>query len=140
MAYTPAYSNPYLNQTTYAHQQTQPFQQLQYQQPVNGVVDVISEESALQVQLPPNSRSQPMFNRPLGMFYVVDTDGTGGKILRKYDYSPHVDAEPVNINGAEFASKAEFDQLSAKVEAIIAAMEDKRDSTEPVPSAAAERA
>lgn len=147
MAYTPAYANPYLNQTTYQYPQTamqqpqqypqtQPAQQTPYQQPYNGTPVDVSEDQAMQIQLPPNSVSDPMFNRATKRIYVVMTDSMGGKTLKRYRYVED-DDEPISINGAEFASKDEFDQLSAKVEAIIASMEDKRAANEPAAAGAA---
>lgn len=148
MAYTPAYSSPYLNQTTFPYQQaaiqqpqqfqqfqqTQPVQQTPYQQPYNGTPDDISEEQAMQIQLPPNSVSDPMFNKSAKRIYVVMTDSMGGKTLKRYRYVE--DDEPITVNGAQFASREEFDRLAAQVMAIQATMEDKRESNEPVPPAA----
>lgn len=55
------------------------------QQPVNGIIKVNGPQSAMQVQLPPNSTSQPMFDANFdgknGTFYVVSTDGTGINII-----------------------------------------------------------
>lgn len=146
MAYSPTYTNPYLNQTTYqfpqtAIQQPQQFQQFQqaqqtpYQQPYNGTPDDISQEQAMQIQLPPNSVSDPMFNKTDKRIYVVMTDSMGGKTLKRYRYVED-DDEPITVNGAKFASREEFDQLAAQFLALKATVEEQRASNEPVPTAA----
>ena len=132
MAY-PAYAaNTYLNQTTYPFQQTaiqqpqqqaQQFQQMPYQQPYNGTPQDIGEEQAMQIQLPPNSVSDPMFNRSEKKIYVVMTDCMGGKTLKRYRYVEDAD-EPVTINDAQFASREEFDQLAAQFAALRDALGD----------------
>lgn len=129
MPYQPTWINPYLQVPQIA-----PPPQPAIQQPVNGITMVNGPESAMQHQLPPNSTSEPMFDMNRQMFYVVSTDGAGGKTLESFDWSEHVEAEPVNVNGAEFVSKAEFDEFAAKVNAVIGVTEDGAD--EPVPAKA----
>lgn len=92
-----------------------------YQQPVNGIVKVNGRDSALQYQLPPNSTSPALFDNSGKVFYVVSTDSTGAKSVETFDFSPHVDEQPVTVNGAEFVSRAEFDAFAAKVNAVIGA-------------------
>ena len=92
-----------------------------YQQPVNGVVKVNGRDSALQYNLPPNSMSPALFDSNGKVFYIVSTDGAGTKSVECFDFSPHVEQQPVQIDGAQFVSRAEFDEFAAKVKAVIGA-------------------
>ena len=92
------------------------------QQPQNGIVKVNGRDSALQYQLPPNSMSPALFDNNGKVFYVVSTDGTGTKTIEVFDFSPHVDEEPVRVDGAEFVSRSEYDQFVAKVSAALEAI------------------
>lgn len=119
--YQSTWQNPFLPQ----YNQGQPVQQIMqpYQQPVNGIVKVNGPQSAMQIQLPPNSTSQPLidagFDGKKGMMYVVSTDGTGTKSLEWYDFKVHENGSPVVVDGVEFASKKELDELAAKVGVIM---------------------
>ena len=126
MPYTPTWNNPYLGQSSY-----QPYQQIgmqsplasptQYQQPVNGTIQVNGRDSAMQYNLPPNSTSPALFDKNGKMFYVVTTDGTGAKTVEAFDFEPHKE-EQVRIDGAQFVSKAEYDQFVARVSAALEAL------------------
>lgn len=122
MPYTPTWNNPYLPQTTaplgQSFGQTYP---MQYQQPVNGITKVNGRDSAMQYQLPPNSQSPALFDNNGKVFYVVSTDGTGMKTVEAFDFFPHKD-ESVQIDGAQFVSKQEYDQFVAKVSAALEAI------------------
>ena len=125
MPYQPTWNNPYLSQTPYQQamvpQQTMPQMQA-YQQPVNGITKVNGRDSALQYQLPPNSTSPALFDNNGQTFYVVSTDGTGMKTVEAFDFSPHVEQQPVNIDGAQFVSRKEYDEFVAKVSAALGAL------------------
>ena len=97
---------------------SRPYQQ---QQPVNGVIKVNGRDSALQYQLPPNSTSPALFDNNGTCFYIVSTDGTGMKTVECFDFSPHKDESPVQIDGAQFVSRREFDEFAAKVNAVLGA-------------------
>lgn len=139
MPYQSTWVNPYLQGPQSIGQQMAPVQQpqqavgwgqpnawQQQQQPVNGIVKVNGRDSALQVQLPPNSTSVPLidssFDGKKGTFYVVSTDGTGTKSVEAFDFSPHVDKQPLEIDGAQFVSRQEFDQFVFKVSAALGAL------------------
>lgn len=94
----------------------------QYQQPVNGVIKVNGRDSAMQYQLPPNSTSPALFDNNGKVFYVVSTDGTGMKTVETFDFSPHKDEQPLNIDGAQFVSRQEYDSFVAKVSAALEAL------------------
>lgn len=118
--YQSTWQNPYLPQFN----QGQPLQSFAqgmqpYQQPVNGIVKVNGRDSAMQYTLPPNSTSPALFDNNGKVFYVVSTDGTGTKSLETFDFSPHVEEQPVVVDGVEFASKKELDELAAKVGVIM---------------------
>lgn len=93
-----------------------------YQQPVNGIVKVNGRESALQYQLPPNSTSPALFDQSGTCFYIVSTDGTGMKTVECFDFKEHVEQQPVQIDGAQFVSRQEFEDFTAKVNAALGAL------------------
>lgn len=93
-----------------------PFQQ--QQQPFNGLIWVKGRESAMQIQLPPNSVSQPILNENGHEFYVVSTDGAGTKTLEVFDYSLHVDTPEPQIDTTNFVSRDELNGLADKVKHI----------------------
>lgn len=116
--YQSTWQNPYLppNSTTL------PYQAQPYQQPVNGVIKVNGRESAMQYNLPPNSTSPALFDQSGTCFYIVSTDGTGMKTVECFDFTPHVEQEPVKIDGAQFVSRQEFEDFTAKVNAALGAL------------------
>lgn len=120
MPYTPTWQNPYLPLTNQG-QPVVPMMQ-PYQQPVNGVIKVNGRDSAMQYQLPPNSTSPALFDNSGTCFYIVSTDGTGMKTVETFDFSPHKDEQPVSIDGAQFVSRREFDDFTAKVNAALGAI------------------
>ena len=120
MPYTPTWNNPYLSSPYMPQLPTQTVQP--YQQPVNGVVKVNGRDSAMQYQLPPNSMSPALFDNNGKVFYIVSTDGTGMKTVEAFDFTPHVDEHPVQIDGAQFVSRQEFEQFTAKVNAALGAL------------------
>lgn len=128
--YQPTWNNPYLPQLpTYQAPQVQP-----YQQPVNGTTQVSGPESAMQYgrRMPPNSTSPALFNTNGKVFYIVTTDGAGMPTLETFDFSPHVEEQPIQIDGAQFVSRQEFESFTAKVNAALGALNGIH---EPVPTA-----
>ena len=113
--YQSTWQNPY--QPVMPSQTVQP-----YQQPVNGIVKVNGRDSAMQYQLPPNSTSPALFDNSGTCFYIVTTDGTGMKTVETFDFTPHVEQQPVKIDGAEFVSRTEYDKFVAKVSAALEAI------------------
>lgn len=109
--YNPYLSNPYLSQQAMLPQQP-------VLQSVNGIVKVNGPDSAMQCQLPPNSTSQPMFDNNGQVFYVVSTDGTGGKTIETFDFSPHVQQQPVPVV-PDYVPRSEFQALADKVNQLI---------------------
>lgn len=137
MPYQSTWNNPYLpiNGPGYALGQSAiPAQQMQlangWQQaqqhwhPVGGALKVNGYQSALQFGrgMPPNCESDPLFDAAGGVFYVVTTDGAGVPSVDIIDYSPHVEQQPVQIDGEQFVSKQEYDQFVAKVSAALEAI------------------
>ena len=133
--YQSTWQNPFLPQ----YNQGQPVQPMMqpYQQPVNGVIKVNGRDSAMQYNLPPNSTSPALFDNSGTCFYIVSTDGTGMKTVECFDFTPHVEQQPVKIDGAEFVSRTEYDKFVAKVSAALEAINGVHAA---VPSAAADAA
>lgn len=137
--YTPTWTNPYMpinGPSSALGQSVIPAQQMQlangWQQPVNGVIKVNGRDSAMQYNLPPNSTSPALFDQSGTCFYIVTTDGTGTKSVECFDFSPHVEQQPVQIDGAQFVSRQEFEDFTAKVNAALGALNGVH---EPVPTA-----
>lgn len=120
MPYQPTWANPYVAQQ-YGQAMPQMASPMQYQQPVNGITKVNGRDSALQYQLPPNSMSPALFDNNGKTFYIVSTDGTGMKTVEAFDFTPHVD-KPVQTDGAQFVSRREFEEFTAKVNAALGAL------------------
>lgn len=118
--YQSTWQNPYMS-GPYPQSQVTPLVQ-PYQQPVNGVVKVNGRDSAMQYQLPPNSMSPALFDNNGKVFYIVSTDGTGMKTVEAFDFSPHKDEQPIQIDGAQFVSRQEFEQFTAKVNAALGSL------------------
>lgn len=121
--YQSTWNNPYMPQV----QQPQfspvvPSVTSMYTQPVNGVVKVNGRDSALQYQLPPNSMSPALFDNDGKVFYIVSTDGTGTKTIEVFDFFPHKEEKPIQIDGAQFVSRQEYDSFVAKVSAALEAI------------------
>ena len=85
-------------------------------QQTNGVIKVNGPNSALQYSLPPNSQSPALFDNNGQVFYIVSTDGTGTKTIETFDFSPHVEEEPV-MQG-KYVSQDQFDELVKQVREI----------------------
>lgn len=128
--YQPTWNNPYLPQ----YNQGQPVMPTvqPYQQPVNGITKVNGRDSAMQYQLPPNSMSPALFDNNGKVFYIVSTDGTGMKTVEAFDFTPHVEEAPIQIDGAQFVSRQEFESFTAKVNAALGALNGVH---EPIPTA-----
>lgn len=133
--YQSTWSNPYMPQVQ-QYQPAMPSVTQPYQQPTNGTIQVSGPESAMQYgrRMSPNSISQALFDTNGKVFYIVSTDGAGMPSLETFDYSPHKE-EPIQIDGAQFVSKQEYDQFVAKVSAALEAIENGVHAT--VPTAAA---
>lgn len=119
--YQSTWQNPYTTTNPYGQSPVLPTVQ-PYQQPVNGVIKVNGRDSAMQYQLPPNSMSPALFDNNGKVFYIVSTDGTGTKSIETFDFSPHVEQQPVNIDGAQFVSRSEFEDFTKKVNAALGAL------------------
>lgn len=119
--YQPTWNNPYVTSNPYGQTPVMPTVQ-PYQQPVNGITKVNGRDSAMQYQLPPNSMSPALFDNNGQTFYIVSTDGTGMKTVEAFDFTPHKDEQPVRIDGAQFVSRQEFEDFTAKVNAALGAL------------------
>lgn len=155
MPYQPTWNNPYLAQNPYQpvipSQTTQPYQQ--QAQSVQPYQQSVLQQSRMLVDGPTEAMNRFLMRYPANMlipgfvsdalfdvnghqFHTLSIESDGRRNLETFDFQPHVEEQPVEINGVEFASKKEFDELAAKVNAV---MEVVNGLHEPVP-AAAERA
>lgn len=97
-----------------------------YQQPTNQVIKVDGPDEAMSrilmtypaSQLVPGFVSHPVFDVNGRQFHVLSIEQDGRRNLETFDFTKHIEEEPVTINGAEFASKRELDELAAKVAAM----------------------
>ena len=134
MPYQPTWTNPYLTQNPYQQmmqsqgvqgQQMAQYQQPYGQQPYNGITKVNGPQSAMQINLPPNSISNPLidscFDGKKGVFYIVSTDGTGSKSIEAFDFSPHIEQQ-VQVDNSQYVSRQEFNELAARVGIILGAL------------------
>lgn len=134
MSYMPALSNYYdqlaLQQQVMSAQQgmQQPFIHRQTQQGITVKVDGPTEAmnrflmSTPAVQLVPGFISDALFDINGRQFYTLSVEHDGRRNLETFDYTPHVEQEPVTIDGAEFVSRQEFDEYVAKVNAVLGAL------------------
>lgn len=129
------------NATTLPYQMpqvAQPYQQSVQQQP-RVLVDGPNEAmNRFLMRYPanvlvPGFVSDALFDVNGRQFHTLSIESDGRRNLETFDFFPHVEEQPVEINGVEFASKKEFDELAAKVNAV---MEVVNGLHEPVPTAA----
>lgn len=129
MPYNPTWNNPYMPaQSPYVPnaplggQAMVPTYMGGQAQPVNGVEKVSGKDSLWQLPMPPNSVSKPYFDYNGKVFYIVNTDAAGAKTIETFDFWPHKEENPVQIDGAQFVSKQEYDSFVAKVSAALEAL------------------
>ena len=115
--YQSMWQNPYLPLTNQGQPALPAMQAYQQQQSMNGIIQVNGPDSAMQCNLPPNSTSYPMFNTNGKVFYVVTTDGNGSKTIETFSFAPFVEEQ--TQHAGDTVSRREFDELAAKVDAII---------------------
>ena len=70
-------------------------------------------ESAMAYQMPPNSR-QVLMDKNMARFYLVETDATGMKSMKAYDFA-EAEEEP----RAEYLTRREFEEWRASYESAI---------------------
>jgi hypothetical protein len=126
--YTPTWQNPYLPQ----YNQGQPVQPMMqpYQQPTQQKVLVDGPTEAMNRflmrypanQLVPGFISDELFDVNGRQFHVLSVETDGRRNLETFDYKLHVEQQPVQIDGAQFVSKQEYDQFVAKVSAALEAI------------------
>lgn len=105
------YPQPYGNYSSYQN----PYLSQQKQQPVNTVIMVSGLESAKNFKLPPDSAAA-LFNDHEDEMYIVKTDGVGFSTVRTFKFYP-VENAPVQ---GDFVTRAEFDELKAKLDSLSA--------------------
>lgn len=124
-----------------AQYQQQPQQPTQFQQPMaqvaqqmSGVMKVDGPDEAMNriimrypsALLVPGFVSDPVFDVNGRQFHALSVESDGRRHLETFDYTPHVEEDPVEINGVKFASKKEFDELAAKFAVVMEAINELR--------------
>lgn len=88
-----------------------------YQLPqTNGLLFVNGRESAMQYQLPPNSK-QILMDRNSPRFYLVETDASGQKQVQAYDFAK------ADELATEYATKADLMELNSNYESLAKRIE-----------------
>lgn len=140
--YQSTWNNPYLPQGAVNLPYQMPQTVQPYQQPTQQRVLVDGPAEAMNRflmrypanQLVPGFISDELFDVNGRQFHVLSVETDGRRNLETFDYKLHVEQQPVQIDGAQFVSKQEYDQFVAKVSAALEAINGVH---EPVPSAAA---
>lgn len=156
--YQSTWQNPYLQQiqqpqyspvvpsVTTPYTQPSQYQQQPMAQQMSGVVKVDGPDEAMNriimrypsALLVPGFVSDPVFDVNGRQFHALSVESDGRRHLETFDYTPHVEEDPVEINGVKFASKKEFDELAAKFAVVMEAINELRTAvpaTESVPTA-----
>ena len=124
MPYNPTWQNPYVPQQFQQFQQQTPTTQyaMPYQQQGFGSIKVDGPTEAMNrflMHYPANMLVPGFVSEPL-----FDVNGSvemdGRRKLETFDFSRHED-KPVQIDGAQFVSRQEFDEFAAKVNAVLGA-------------------
>lgn len=126
--YQSTWQNPYLpqyNQSQPVQQMVQPYQQLTQQRVlVDGPTEAMNRFLMRYPanQLVPGFISDELFDVNGRQFHVLSVETDGRRNLETFDYKLHVEQQPVQIDGAQFVSKQEYDQFVAKVSAALEAI------------------
>jgi hypothetical protein len=56
-------------------------------------------------------------------FYVLSIENDGRRNFETFDYSKHEDSKPIQIDGAQFVSRQEYDEFVKKVYAALGALD-----------------
>ena len=81
--------------------------------------------------------SEPLFDVNGRQFHTLSIEPDGRRNLETFDYKPHVERQSVEIDGAQFVSRQEFDDFTKRVNAALGAINGVHAA---VPSAAADAA
>lgn len=154
MPYQPTWNNPYLAQNSYQPVlPTQTYQPYQQQSAMAATQPVAAQQSmgAVKVDGPveamnrflmrypanvlvPGFISEPLFDVNGHQFHTLSVELDGRRNLETFDFQPHVEEQPVEIDGAQFVSREEFDKFTAKVNAALGVLNGVHET---VPAAAA---
>lgn len=72
--------------------------------------------------LMPGFTSDALFDINGRQFHTLSIEQDGRRNLETFDYSPHIEQTPISIDGADFVSRAEFDEFTRKVNAALGAI------------------
>lgn len=124
--YQQTWQIPYVAQAQGYQQPLQPYQQPTQQQKV--LVDGPTEAMNRFLmrypahQLVPGFISDELFDVNGRQFHVLSVEADGRRRLETFDYKPHVEQRPINVDGADFVSREEFDEFTKKVNAALGAI------------------
>lgn len=131
--FNPAWSGSYQPAGAYAQPQAMPMPQqpmMGYQQQGTAAMKVDGPAEAMNRflmrypanQLMPGFVSEALFDVNGRQFHTLSIEPDGRRNLETFDYTPHVEQAPITIDGADFVSRAEFDDFTAKVNAALGAI------------------
>jgi len=70
-------------------------------------------------QLVPGFVSDTVWDVNGRQFYALSIENDGRRNFETFDYSKHEDSRPIQIDGAQFVSRQEYDEFVAKVSAAL---------------------
>lgn len=140
MPYNPTWVNPYVPSTTYQNYQQVPVQNpsypMQYQQSQQGgyghgriMADgAVEAQNRLLMMYQPNQLvpgfvSDTVWDVNGRQFYALSIENDGRRNFETFDYSKHEDSKPIQIDGAQFVSRQEYDEFVKKVYAALGALD-----------------
>lgn len=156
MPYNPSWNNPYLQAQQQFQQQpvayqtpqpqampTMPQQAMQQAQPW-GSLKVDGSQEAMNrflmrypaSTLMPGFISEQLFDIDGCHFYTLSIEPDGRRNLERFKFMPDPENQGFRVDNAEFVSRAEFDDFTAKVNAAIGALNGLYGSVQPAAATA----
>ena len=122
--FNPAWNGGYQMGGAYAQPQAMPYQQPWNSAKVDGPAEAMNRflMHYPASMLMPGFTSDPLFDINGRQFHALSIEQDGRRNLETFDYTPHIEQTPINIDGADFVSRAEFDDFTAKVNAALGAI------------------
>lgn len=126
----PATYQPMYYQPQYQPQATQPAQQN------NGIIWIQGEAAAKSYLVSPNN-SIVLFDSERQSIYLKSADASGMPSMKILDYTirdqtpanaPVSASNPASINSPDYATKAEIEALAARIDALKAEIESKKEA------------
>jgi hypothetical protein len=73
--------------------------------------------------LVPGFVSEALFDINGRQFHTLSVEADGRRNLETFDYTLHVEQQPVQTDEAQFVSRQEFEQFTTKVNAALGALD-----------------